>query len=508
MKNSSQQINESQEYLAALDIGSNSFHFVLARKLGDHLQVVHTEKYRVQLAQGLNSESILDQSAIERGLSILAHLATTTRHIHPENFRAVATFTLRKAKNVATFLTAAKKVFPFEIEIISGHEEARLIYQGVAHHRENNEQQLIIDIGGGSTECIIGERENTLALESLNIGCVSYQQRFFPTGEITSTAFKDAIHSAKHQIDTMSKRFKTIGWQQVIGTSGTIKTITKIINFDNNIKKAVTLTELIALKKRLLQFKHQQYIKIAGLKENRQTVICSGVAILIALLECLEIRQISFCKYALREGVLFEQLANSPRNNVRANTINGFVERFNIDKQHAKSVSDLADKIFNAVKATWQLTDAIYPELLHAAISLHEIGMNINASGYQKHGQYILEQTDLAGFNQEQQKALAWLVGNQRNKISPLIAKQWHLLAKSKLEKLCFIIRLSVLLNQQRHGDEHGIIAIDNEKNTLIITLNTQWLLARPIIDTELFYEQKMVKKLACRLKIQTTDVN
>jgi len=493
-------------YLAALDIGSNSFHFVLARQIGDHLQIVHSEKYRVQLAQGLDHNNVLNQAAIRRGLSTLEHLATSTHHIKQEYFRAVATFTLRQAKNAREFLTLAAKIFPFHIEIISGHEEARLIYQGVAHHRQNISQQLVIDIGGGSTECIIGKKFKTEILDSLNMGCVNYQQQFFASGEISSSAFKQAIRAAAHEVDSIVKRFKRKGWQKVIGTSGTIKAITKIVNFNQEIERPFTLEDLRALKKQLIDSAHVDNIKISGLKESRRKVICSGVAILIAIMKNLEISEIEFCKYALREGVLFEHLDNIQHSNIRTRTIESFIERFNVDSHHSQMVNNLAQLMFEQVKTNWKLTNPIYAELLYSAIRLHEIGMDINASGFHKHGQYILEQADLAGFNQEQQKALAWLVGNQRKKIALPDEDLWYLLSSEKLIKLCVLIRLSVLLNQQRHGSDNFLFQIKAQGNAIKLSIDKQWLLERPIIDTELYYEQKhLEKELTLQLDVVST---
>jgi exopolyphosphatase/guanosine-5'-triphosphate,3'-diphosphate pyrophosphatase len=502
--NSDSTSSPAEQYLAALDIGSNSFHFVLARQVGEHTQIIHSEKYRVKLAQGLNSKNILSQEAIVRGIATLENLAASTQHIDKKNFRSVATFTLRQAKNSGEFIKAAAKVFPFNIEIISGHEEARLIYQGVAHHRQDNEQQLVIDIGGGSTECIIGKQYKVQGLDSLDIGCVSYQQRFFPNGIISTQAFKQAISHAKHEIDGIAKRFKKLGWKHVVGTSGTIKALVKIINYQQEIPHAITQKDLNALKKKCLNFNHYDDLVIEGLKENRRSVICAGLAILIAVMEVFEIDVIEYCQYALREGVLFEQLENSQHNNVRQRTIEDFIERFNIDKPHAEVVEQLAIKIFGYAKNTWQLQDIIYQELLSSAIKLHELGFDINSSGYQKHGQYIIEQADLPGFNQEQQKALAWLVGNQRKKITPLEKEQWSLLSAASLEKLVIIIRLSVLLCQQRHLEDSYLLAVIATPKALDLTLKKQWLIDRPIIDTELFYEEKTINGLGIRLNVNT----
>lgn len=494
----------SSEYRAALDIGSNSFHFVLARQVEEQVQILHAEKYRVQLAQGLDQHNTLSQEAIDRGVATLQNLAISTQHISPDNFRAVATYTLRQANNASAFLKAAENVFPFPIEIISGHEEARLIYQGVAHHRQNNHQQLVIDIGGGSTECIIGQSYDVKRLDSLNMGCVSYQQQFFPQGKITAKAFKEAIRSASHEADTIVKRFNQCGWQHVLGTSGTIKAITSIVNANNDLTKPISLSDVKQLKKQLLTFKNIQDIQLPGLKDSRRSVICSGVSILIAIMQCLDIEEIEYCQYALREGVLFEQAQNMEHNNVRQRTINGLTTRFNVDIQQANIVNSLALKMYQQTETSWQINKKVYKELLSFAATIHELGIDINASGYHKHGQYIIEQADLAGFNQEQQRALAWLVGNQRKKIVPMLIEQSHLLSLELLQKLCALLRLSILVSQQRHQEDDYPITVIAENDKLTLTVCRQWLQERPFIDTELFYEMQQLAKIGITLCVNT----
>ncbi|WP_286269870.1 Ppx/GppA phosphatase family protein [Thalassotalea hakodatensis] len=495
---------QHEQYLAALDIGSNSFHFVLARHVNQQIQILHAEKYRVQLAQGLDNTFTLSSKAIARGINALEKLATSSQHITPDNFRAVATYTLRQATNAEQFLTAAKRIFPFTIEIISGHEEARLIYQGVAHHRQTNEQQLVIDIGGGSTECIIGQAYQIKTLDSLQLGCVSYQQAFFSDHVISQQAFERAIRSASHQVDSIIKRFANTGWQHAIGTSGTIKAIAKIINAEQEISREITLEDVENLKATLLTFQHFDEIDLPTLKETRRNVLCSGVAILLAIMRCFDIKTLGYCQYALREGVLFEQLENLKHNNVRQRTVESFISRFNIDFHQAENVKSQAVDIYQQVAESWQLTAPIYLELLTFAAQLHELGVDINASSYQKHGKYIIEQADMAGFNQEQQYALAWLVGNQRKKISPYNVTTEYTLTHQTLHKLCVILRFSVLLNQQRYTQADLNLKVNGINNRFEVYLDKQWLIDRPIISTELFYEQQILEAINVTLIVQS----
>ena len=513
-------------YIAALDMGSNSFHFVYGRIIDQHLQVLHAEKYRVKLADGLDEENNLSDEAIIRGVTTLESLATTVQNLSPKNFRVVATFTLRQAKNRQAFLDAAEKVFPFPIEVISGHEEARLIYQGVARSLQPAEQRLVVDIGGGSTECVIGKNYQTKALDSLTMGCVNYTQAFFADKTITKKQFKNAIHSANHQISSIVKRFKKTGWTIATGTSGTIKAIHLLVNFPHkdksknteNIDLPITLKDLYALKQQLIDFGQVDNINLKGLKENRRDVICAGLSILIALMETLSIDELHYCNYALREGVLFEQFESIPQLNTDENnelvskhddiqhkTIKNLSERFPVDNEQANSVKHLAQSLYEHCAKPWKISATIYEQLLSWAALLHEIGMNINASSYHKHGQYIIEQTDLAGFNQEQQQALAWLILRQRKSVSSHNVLKNYQIKSQGLTKVCALLRISILLNQQRQLSDVPLPLVEVGSNSLQLTFDRDWLLARPIVDSDLFFEQQALKTIGIELTIKST---
>ncbi len=480
-------------YFAALDIGSNSFHFVLARQVAEQVQVLHSEKYKVRLASGLSNKNYLDNQAIMRGIATLSSLCSSTTHLNAKNFRAVATFTLRQAKNADEFLNVAKQVFPFDIEVISGHEEARLIYQGVNAYSASTKQRLVLDIGGGSTECIIGQQDTVHALASLELGCVSYAKTFFDPTKIKKAQFTAAIQYASMELESITKRYKKLGWQEAIGTSGTIKAIFNIINEDQHIKQAITLKQLHALRAQLLTFKNTSSIKIKGLKENRREVICSGVAILIALMESLEIETIDFCKYALREGVLFEQLNSANNDNTRQRTIRSLIARFSIDLSQLSLIETIVNHIYIHASEAWKFNRVIYQELLLAAVKLHEIGYDISSTSYHKHGEYILQHADLAGFNQEQQQALAWLVGSQRKSIAVLCDEQWHTLKPKLLLKLAAILRIGIILGQQRALTPEYLPKITMKKSTLALDFNVQWLSERPLIDNALVNEKELL---------------
>ncbi len=519
-------------YIAALDIGSNSFHFVYGRLIDNHLQILHTEKYRVKLANGLDKDYILSNEAIMRGVATLENLITTVKNLNHTNFRVVATYTLRKALNSQNFLDEASKIFPFDIEIISGHEEARLIYQGVIHSFQPKGNHLIVDIGGGSTECVIGQNQQIKTLSSLTMGCVSFSQTHFPNKTITEAFFKSAISAAKRQINTIVKRFKETSWQTATGTSGTIKSIYYLIHVNNLSNKksnpqTINLKQLYHLQKQLLTFNSFEDITLDGLKENRRDVICSGLSILIALIESLNIKELHYCDYALREGVIYEQLEqqsfnsnSSTLNNTLSNKLSSFIqdkqldihqrtvsslmERFSVDLEQANSVHQLSMMLYQKCAQDWDINSYHYKSLLSWAAQLHEIGFNINVASYHKHGQYIIENADLAGFNQEQQFALAWLIRAHRKKFSLPKSPYNYQLKKKALIKIATLLRLAVILNQQRQLSETPIPIIIANDQTIELVFNKQWLLERPLIDNDLFFEIEALQAINIKLIIKS----
>ena len=492
-----------ENYWAALDIGSNSFHFVYVRERDNQLQILHREKYEVQLALGLDEQNRLSEAAMQQGLEVLTQLALTTENLSSDSFRVVATYTLRTAINAKQFLKRAKQVFPFDIEIISGHEEARLIYQGVAHNHSSNEQRLVIDIGGGSTECIIGQQLNTSVLASVPMGCVSYQQQFFADGVISAQQFQMAIITAKIEMESMVTRFKKVGWQLAIGTSGTIKAIANLITEQNTPNSVhLTLAELHQLKHQLIDFGHVSAITFSSLKDKRRPVLCSGLAILIAVFEMLDIKQMEYCDYSLRDGVLIEMMELADVTDVRQRAITSLQERFAVDSSQVTNVSVLAKTIFDAVQSPWQLTKSIYQKLLFWAIQVHEIGLDINSSGYHTHGEYILTYSDLAGFNQEQQAALAWLVGNQRKKIHVLADETFDALKVEKIHQLGVILRLAVLLQQQRNLAQLPTISVVANRQLLTLSFDDNWLQQRQLLNEELLHEIKLLAKLDVQVQL------
>lgn len=512
-----------ENYIAALDIGSNSFHFVYGRLIDNHLQILHTEKYQVRLADGLDKNKILSEQAIARGISTLKKLSETVKNLNRDNFRVVATYTLRHAKNSQTFLDAANKVFPFDIDIISGHEEARLIYQGVINKVQSEENIFVIDIGGGSTECAIGKHKKTKVLASLSMGCVSFTQQFFANKSISQDNFNRAIRAAREESYSIAKSFKRTSWKTVIGTSGTIKALSQLINFtykspkknkqSNQVTQSITVPQLYKLQQSLMTFDFFDNIELAGLKENRRDVICAGLAILIGLMEALSIKELNYCQYALREGVLFEQieelsLASSinpkfkKHHNICQRTINSLLDRFSVDIEQADNVWEMANKLYQECAQQWDINEEKNKTLLFWAVQLHELGFDINSSGYQKHGQYIIKHADCAGFNQEQQQALSWLVGTHRKKIVIGEIPEGYQIKQSTLIKLVILLRLAVLLTQQRQLSDVPSAHMIVGHQCIELQLDKKWLSTHPIINNALSVERKILHSIGIELRM------
>ena len=486
----------AQAYMAAVDLGSNSFHMVIARVVDGDIQLLHREKQKVQLAEGLNDQLVLSQEATERGLTVLSQFADTLKPFAPQSVRVIATYTLRRAKNAATFLRRAKTVFPFPIEVISGQEEARFIYQGVAHFEHFDGQRLVIDIGGGSTEFAIGEGLQPLRLSSRNMGCVSYAMQHFPQGRISEKRFAKAILQAEQELEPIVSSFKAAGWQQAVGTSGTVKTIRDIVVGMGLSSNTLELAHLLQLKDFLVEQENSYQLDLPGLTDDRKLLICSGLAILIAAFNLLQIEQMVYIDAALREGVLYEMSDRLHHLDIREHSVASLQRRYGVDMAQAERVSQTALQLISQVRNSWQLSDED-AMLLGWAATLYEVGLHINSSGVQKHSAYILHNANLPGFNQEQQQLIATLVRFHRRKIRADEIPAFSLYQLPQVIYLLVLLRLAVLLNQKRRDDLLPEINASATHQALQLTLPLDWLTQQSLLAADLLAEQKALKKIA-----------
>jgi exopolyphosphatase/guanosine-5'-triphosphate,3'-diphosphate pyrophosphatase len=487
------------ELIAAVDLGSNSFHLVIARIVDGALQLLHREKQKVLLADGLDEELQLSEEAMSRGLTVLSQFADTLQGIPASSVRVIATYTLRRARNAQTFLHRARAVFPFPIEVISGQEEARFIYQGVAHFEHYPEKRLVMDIGGGSTEFAIGHDFQPLNLASRNMGCVSYAKLFFPKGKISAKRFERAVLQAEQELENICNSYKETGWQQVVGTSGTIKTIKDIIAALGWQQHFIELPHLLKLKELLLQAEHYEELDVPGLTEDRKQLLCPGLAILIAAFQMLGFEQMVYVDAALREGVLYEMSDRLQHQDIRSHTVQSLVKRYAVDLQQAERVRQTALTLLQLAQPGWQLADE-WQHILGWVATLYEIGLQINSSSVQRHSAYILNNSNLPGFNQEQQQLLACLVRFHRGKIKLEDFPDGYLYNLTDVTYALVIFRLAILLNQKRRDDVMPPLQLTSAPGQLTLLLPDSWCQQHVVLAADILTEQQQLKRLGFQL--------
>ncbi|MBQ4811981.1 exopolyphosphatase [Pseudoalteromonas luteoviolacea] len=489
---------------AAVDLGSNSFHLVVAREVDGRLQLLHKEKHRVYLAAGLDEDFVLDDSAIDRALHVLKQFAATLAGFNKENVEVAATYTLRSCKNLRHFIKQAKAVFPYKINVISGQEEARLIYQGVANYVHDDSNRLVIDIGGGSTEVIVGKHQSHKLLTSRNVGCVTMSKLFFGDTKLTEKRFKKAIIHAEQNIEPITAIYQKTGWQSCLGTSGTIKTLSAI-NDELFQTRTLTLDSLRDIQGHLISAGELSHIAIKALPDERKSSIAGGLAILIAAFNQLGIEQLEYCDYSLREGLLHE-LAQNDEFDIRARTIDSFAEQYTVDAQHAKHICQTLTHFFKIAKSTWQL-DKGDLELLKWAAYLHEVGIAINSSGIHKHSAYIVMNSQLPGFTQDQQQQLGALIRFHRKKIkSHDLNELVDTDAQPRFMRLLTLLRLAILFHQKRQKTQVPKHEMTISTNEVTLQFEHAWLEEHSLFSADLEQEQLYWKSLDVDLTLQTCE--
>ncbi|MEN5017642.1 exopolyphosphatase [Erwinia sp. Eh17-17] len=441
-----------QEF-AAIDLGSNSFHMVIARVVDGAMQVLGRLKQRVHLADGLDSNNVLSEEAIERGLNCLALFAERLQGFSPANVTIVGTHTLRQAVNAEDFLQRAADVIPYPIEVISGHEEARLIFMGVEHTQPEKGRKLVIDIGGGSTELVIGEDFEPKLVESRRMGCVSFANIYFPGGAISKENFRRARLAAVQKLETLAWQYRLMGWQFALGASGTIKATCEVLQAMGEKDKLITPERLEKLYDEVIKHKSFDALSLPGLSEERKGVFVPGLAILCGVFDALAIRELRLSDGALREGVLYEMEGRFRHQDIRSRTAQSLANHYAIDSDQARRVLETTEMLYNQWRD--QNSRQANPQLaalLKWAAMLHEVGLTINHSGMQRHSAYILQNTNLPGFNQDQQALLATLVRYHRKAVKVDEMPRLTLFKRKQFLPLVFLLRLGTLLNNQRQA--------------------------------------------------------
>ncbi len=490
--------------VAALDLGSNSFHLVVARIVAQDVQILHRLKFRVQLADGLDEEDHLSEEAIERGLDNLRLMAESLNDFHPDQVRIVATYTLRKAKNANKFIKAAKEILPYPIEIISGQEEARLIYSGVAHTNYHEGNRLAIDIGGGSTELIIGEGYEPILLRSLPIGCVTLSQKHFKNGVIREKGFTKAIRRAKQDIEAVGRAYLKTGWESCVGSSGTVKAVVEFAHSlgTESRENHIMLDDLRRLMKICTEAGHVDELNFPGISDERQNVLPAGLSILTALFESLGIESLEYSPGALREGVLYEMEERMEEKDIRERTAQSLVTRYVVDVEQAQRVSASTLDLYQHVKKKWRIDNPELQNLLTWAALLHEVGLHIHSRNVHRHSEYILRNVELPGFNIEEQNLLATLVRFQRKKIQKSEFREFIMVAPPEVSRLISLLRLGVLLNFTRQDEVLPDISVSVKKNEISLDFGVDWLLDRQVFAANLEREAEQISALGITLSV------
>lgn len=486
-----------EESYAAIDLGSNSFHMIIAREVDGQVQLLDRHKETVRLRLGLDPEGNLSPDATERALACLTRFGQRLRGIPAENIRAVGTNTLRVASNAGDFLTQANDALGQPIEIIAGHEEARLIYLGVSHFLPaDDSQRLVIDIGGGSTEFIIGNHQQPQHLISTEMGCVAISQTFELCETITSEHFKHAVNTCQLVLRPHVPRLRALGWDRAVGASGSIKAIGEILSQNGWAGEEITLTGMEALRDALIAAKKLDNLKLAGLSDDRKPVLAGGLAVLMAAFQLLGIERMQVSPGALREGLIFDMLGRAHHTqDARETSVQSLLASSRIDSAQASRVARCAAHFFSQAQQNWALHHPTLnlSQLLRWAALTHEVGYFISSRKYRQHSAYILENADLSGFTQQEQKLLAWMALHHRSKLSRKDIVNLPATLADTLLKLVVLLRLSVRLHRGR-GDELPPANLSIEGQHMTLSFAPGWLDANPLTLMDLEVEAKRLE--------------
>jgi len=475
------------DLLAAVDLGSNSFHMVVSQYVLGQLRTIDRLRETVRLAEGLDGKGGLSHDVRQRALECLARFGQRVQDIPPQRVRAIATNTVRRLAMPQAFLMPAESALGHAIEVVAGREEARLIYLGVAHAQppKPGDLRLVIDIGGGSTECIIGAGFDTIERESLQLGCIASTRRFFPNGKLSKRRWRAALAEVSAEFQQFSGTYRTLGWDEVLGASGTIKAIGEICAAMKLTKGAITADALALVRDRLLQADRIDAIDLPSLSSDRRQVIAGGILVLEAAFDALGLQRMMVSKAAMREGVLYDMIDRGGAHDPRDASVAAMAQRYGVDTAQAERVEATVTWMFDQVARQWGLEDDDRIMLGRAA-RLHELGLAIAHSQYHVHGSYVVEHSDIAGFSRQQQQFLAALIRTHRRGIpkSAFDALPDRLLPA--VRRSAALLRLAVLVHRGHGTEPNPPMELKADGNELLLTLPRRWLDARPLLEGDL----------------------
>jgi exopolyphosphatase / guanosine-5'-triphosphate,3'-diphosphate pyrophosphatase len=472
--------------LAAVDLGSNSFHLQVARVVGDQIYPLDSLREPIRLGGGLNREKRLDEDSQSRALDCLKRFGERLRGFDPHGVRAVGTNTLRVAKNAAGFLKQAEAALGFPIEVVAGREEARLIYGGVAHSLPaSKDKRLVIDIGGGSTEFIIGRGLKPLRLDSLYMGCVSYSLKYFPDGEVTKSAMKHAELAARNELQTMVAGFSKGHWHDAVGSSGSARALSEILQLNGFSESGITPEGLERLRAAMIKAGDVERLDLAGLRSDRLPVLPGGLAIMNAALAELGIESMAVASGSMRQGILYDLLGRFQHQDMRDITVSQFMQRYHVDSKQARRVAHLALSLYQRFTAESHASDDAAPHYIAWAAKLHEIGISVAYSGYHKHSAYIVQNADMPGFSKMEQWRLATLVLAHRRSLKRIFTGDVEIVDW----RMVMALRLAALIYRSRADIAVPAMDARMNGNTLRLGLALDWLASNPLTVTALHEE-------------------
>ena len=492
------------EQIAAIDMGSNSFHMVIGKVSQGEVRIIGKLAEKVQLAAGLNENQELTLEAQGRALDCLGRFSERLEGFPRGSVRVVGTSALRQARNAAVFLEKAGKLLGHPIEIIAGREEARLIYLGASHILADDKgQRLVMDIGGGSTEFVIGNRFEAIELESLHMGCVGYGQRFFSDGEINKRNFTKAVVAARREVWAIDTQFRSTGWEDVVGASGSIKAIEQVAVQSGLCDEGITFDALKVIKEKIIKAKHYSNFDLLGLKEERASIFAPGVAILYGIFKQLKIKEMRYSDGALREGLLYDQLGRIRHEDVRDRTTLAMMSRHHVDDRQADRVKETALKLCTMVAPDWGLDLALYRDVLRRAALLHEVGLSISHSQFHKHGAYLVKYSDLAGFSRQEQLAISMLVRGHRRKIPVRdlddLPDNWY----EVVSRMMILLRIAVLFHHSRTDNPLPKIDLKVDNQSMKLSFAKGYLDEHPLTNHDFLQEKEYLRAVGITLSVE-----
>jgi exopolyphosphatase/guanosine-5'-triphosphate,3'-diphosphate pyrophosphatase len=483
------------EVMAAVDLGSNSFHMVVARNQHGEPSIVDRLREMVRLASGLDADGFLDAASQERALACLRRFGQRLRDMRAHQVRVVGTNTLRRARHDDAFLAKAEEALGHPVEVISGIEEARLIYLGVSHHTDSTDgANLVVDIGGGSTELIIGEGYEPQALESLYVGCVGVSRAHFDDGKLSAKRFERARLAVRLELRPVAAAFRRRGWKRALGSSGTVRAAADIAQGLKLVESGVSLGAVEAIIEEMVRARHVDNVHLPGLGAERAPVFAGGVAILAEVMSTLKVERLDISTGALREGLLYDMLGRLHDEDARERSIRAMQRRYHVDLDQAARVEATAAALLEQVARGWQLAQPRFRQLLVWAARLHEVGLDIAHARYHHHGGYLIAHSDLPGFVRLEQQLVASLVTLHRRKLDDPFLDELPGSWRSPMLKLVVLLRLATLLHRSRSPMDLPPIGLKPGKDSLGLQFPRAWLDANPLTAADLEQEETWLK--------------